>query len=134
MVKTKKLQLLITSAFVMLGSLCMAGAIAKPALAACNPQTEIEVAIAIQGNNKCLPKNNAIFTWLTGIIRFLSAGVGIAVVGGIVYGGILYLTARDNSSQTQQAIYVITNAIVGLLLYILMFAILNFLIPGGILT
>lgn len=117
----------------MAASLITVVAMATPAYAACGAN-EVEVSIAINGQNKCIPKTNAIFTWLTGIIRFLSAGVGIAVVGGIVYGGILYTTARDNSSQTQKAVYVITNAIVGLLLYLLMFAILNFLIPGGILT
>lgn len=79
-------------------------------------------------------QENVIFDWLLAVIRFLSAGVGIAVTGGIVFGGILYLTARDNAGQAQKAITVITNALIGLLLYILMFAILNWLIPGGILT
>jgi hypothetical protein len=102
---------------------------------------EIYVTIAVDGDNHCVKKTtgntvqqNIIFNWLVGIIRFLSAGVGIAVVGGIVYGGILYLTARDNSGQTQKAVTVIINAVIGLLLYIMMFAILNFLIPGGIFT
>jgi hypothetical protein len=134
MVKMKKLRLTLASIFFMAASVFTTLTVATPAYAACNKETEVEITISIQGQNKCIPKTNAIFTWLTGIIRFLSAGVGIAVVGGIVYGGILYLTARDNASQIQQAITVIINAVIGLLLYILMFAILNFLIPGGILT
>lgn len=108
--------------------------VAQPAMAACDPKTQVEVSIALPGQGNCVSKTDIIFTWLTGIIRFLSAGVGIAVVGGIVYGGILYATARDNSNQTQKAVVIITNAVIGLILYILMFAILNFLIPGGILT
>lgn len=68
------------------------------------------------------------------IIRFLSIAVGIAVVGGIAFGGITYATAQGNPSGTQKAITIITNSIVGLMLYLLMFAILQFLIPGGVLS
>lgn len=67
------------------------------------------------------------------IIRFLSVGVGIAVVGGIAYGGITYSMAQGNPSGTQKAIAIITNSIVGLMLYLLMFALLQFLVPGGVL-
>jgi hypothetical protein len=68
------------------------------------------------------------------IIRFLSFGVGIAVVGGIAAGGVVYATSQGNPAGTQKGITIITNSIVGLLLYLLMFALLQFLIPGGILT
>jgi|JI10StandDraft_1071094.scaffolds.fasta_scaffold16980_7 hypothetical protein len=68
------------------------------------------------------------------VIRFLSIGVGIAVVAGIAVGGITYSVSQGNPSGTQKGITIITNSIVGLLLYLLMFAILQFLIPGGILT
>jgi len=66
------------------------------------------------------------------VVAFFSALVGIAVVGGIIYGGLLYATANGNSSKTQQGISVIVNAIIGLLLYIFLFALTNFLVPGGI--
>lgn len=94
-----------------------------------------------QGDSWCVPINqggtidqNPIMTFLKGILQFLVAGVGLVVVGGIIYGGFLYMTARGNSSQVQKGQEVIRNAIIGLLLYIFMFAILNFLIPGGILN
>ncbi len=102
-------------------------------VAQCAPN-EAYVSIAPDGAHHCLVRQNAIYTWLLYLIRFLSISVGIAVVGGIVWGGIIYLTARDNTAQTQKSIHIIGNAIVGLLLYLLMFAILNFLIPGGILV
>ncbi len=68
------------------------------------------------------------------VLKFLSIGVGLAVVGGIAAGGIIYSTAEGNASKTQQGVKMITNSIIALFLYLFMFAILQFLIPGGVLT
>lgn len=68
------------------------------------------------------------------VIRFLSIAVGIAVVGGIITGGIVYSTGGGNPTQTKKGVTIIVNAIIGLVLYLLMFAIINFLVPGGVLT
>lgn len=101
-------------------------------------QPGIRTSIIIIGD-RCVPagssfQSNPIVQTLTAILALLAGGVGLAVVGGIVWGGILYMTARGNSSQTQQAITVIINSCIGLLLFIFMFAIINFLIPGGVLA
>lgn len=69
---------------------------------------------------------------LTQAIRLLSLGVGIVAVGGIVFGAILYSSARDNASQTSQAIEVIRNTVIGIILYVFMVAIVNWLVPGGV--
>lgn len=96
------------------------------------------VPLGIKINNtNCLANGNTdatnpLLVYAKIVLKVLSVGVGIAVVGGIVWGGIKYTTARGNSSQTQDAISTITNSVIGLLLYIFMFAFLNFLIPGGI--
>lgn len=66
------------------------------------------------------------------IILIVSIGVGIVAVGGIVYGSLLYASARDNQAQTQKAITIISSVVIGLLLYVFMTAILNWLIPGGV--
>ncbi|MGD8373764.1 MAG: furin-like repeat-containing protein [Candidatus Woesebacteria bacterium] len=79
-------------------------------------------------------QNNIIVVWLKAILRFLAGGVGIAVVGGIVYGGILRLTAQGNAAQAQKSTTVIINSVIALILFILMYAILNWVIPGGILS
>jgi hypothetical protein len=65
-------------------------------------------------------------------INVLTAGIGIAAVGGIVYGAILYTSAGGSQEQTKKAIGIITNVVIGVVAYALMFAALNFLIPGGI--
>lgn len=66
------------------------------------------------------------------IILIVSIGVGIVAVGGVVYGAILYASARDSQAQTQKAITIISSVVIGLLLYVFMTAILNWLIPGGV--
>lgn len=65
-------------------------------------------------------------------VNFLAAGVGIAVVAGIVFGAITYATAAGSADQAKKGITFVTNAVVGLLLFIFMYAIINFLIPGGL--
>lgn len=69
---------------------------------------------------------------ITITFRLLAGIVGIAVVGGITWGGMLYASSNGNASKAQQGITVIVNAVIGLLLFIFMFAITNFLVPGGV--
>lgn len=64
--------------------------------------------------------------------RLLAGIVGIAVVGGITWGGILYTTSNGNASKAQQGITTIVNSVIGLLLFIFLFALANFLVPGGV--
>jgi hypothetical protein len=66
------------------------------------------------------------------VLKFLTAGVGIAAVGGIGYGALLYTTAESKPEQTKKAIGIITNVVIGIAAYALMYVFLNFLIPGGI--
>lgn len=76
--------------------------------------------------------NNGVWSLLLTAINILSAGVGIAAVGGFVYGAILYTTAGGSAEQVKKAIEFMRNVIIGLVAYALMFAALNFIIPGGL--
>lgn len=80
----------------------------------------------------CRADTNPIYAILKAVLRVAFGLIGAVTVGGIVFGGILYSTARGNSGQVERAIGVIRNSVIGLVLYIFMFAILNFLVPGGI--
>ncbi|MEX0919562.1 MAG: hypothetical protein WDZ32_00275, partial [Candidatus Saccharimonadales bacterium] len=60
-------------------------------------------------------------------------GVGIVAVGMIIVGGVQYAAARDNPQAIEGAKKRISNAVIGLILFMFMAAIMNFLIPGGIL-
>jgi len=129
----------VMSAFVI--SVILAGlllvAMPKQAAAAC-ATTEIATSFA-WGGKKCFPKqnkdgsiNNPIFIALLAIFNFLAIGVGVVVTGGIIFGAIQYITANGNASQSQQGVTVIVNSVIGLLLFIFMYALLNFLVPGGL--
>jgi len=66
------------------------------------------------------------------ILNWLAVGVAIAVLGAIIYGSILYTTAGGNTEQTKRALEVIRNAFIALVMYFAMWAVLNWLVPGGL--
>lgn len=70
--------------------------------------------------------------WLQRIINLLAALVGMVVVGSLIVAGIMYMTARDNASQVAAAKQRILMSIVSLLLFGFAYAILQWLIPGGV--
>ena len=65
-------------------------------------------------------------------INILTAGIGIVAVGGVVYGSILYTTAGGSAEQMKEAKHIIFNVVLGLVAYALMYAFLNYIIPGGL--
>jgi len=77
-------------------------------------------------------QNSAIWSILLTAINILTAGIGLAAVGGVIYGAILYTSAGGSQEQVKKAMGIITNVVIGVVAYALMFAFLNFLIPGGI--
>jgi hypothetical protein len=58
--------------------------------------------------------------------------IGIVAVGGIAYAAILYASARDNQNQVNEAMTIIRNIVIGILLYGFTIVIINWLIPGGV--
>lgn len=112
------------------------------AYAACTPGpgesccggTETSIIACPQNSEGTDTKNNGIWGVLLIALNILTASVGIAAVGGIVYGSILYTTAADSTEQTKKAIEVIRNVVIGLVAYGMMYIGLNFLIPGGVFT
>lgn len=77
-------------------------------------------------------ENNAVWGLLLIAINIMTGLIGIVAVGGLVYGSVLYASAEDKSDQVNQAKQIITNIVIGLILFALMYSLLNFLIPGGI--
>ena len=77
-------------------------------------------------------EENAIWGLLLMVVNILTAGVGIVAVAGIVYGSILYTTAEDKADQVKKATDIITNVVIGLVLFALMWSGLNFIVPGGV--
>ncbi|NTW61727.1 hypothetical protein HGB24_03540, partial [Candidatus Saccharibacteria bacterium] len=56
----------------------------------------------------------------------------IAAVGGIIYGSIKYTMSGDSEQKARDAKVFIFNVIAGVVAYGVGYAIINFLIPGGL--
>ena len=74
----------------------------------------------------------AIFKIIAYIIQFLTYGVAALGVLGLVIAGIVYMTSNGDPSRMTKALSRIKQVVIGLLSYGLLFAFLEFLIPGGI--
>lgn len=80
----------------------------------------------------CGTGDNEILSVLGTILNWLAMGVGIAVLIGIIVGAVMYTTANGNEAQAKKALGYIRNAIIALILYFGMWAIIQYLIPGGV--
>ena len=79
-------------------------------------------------------KNSGTWALLLFVLQILSIGIGIVAVGAIGYAGFLYATASDNEGQVKQAKEMIRNTAIGIVMYGLMYVLLQFLVPGGVFT
>ena len=94
-----------------------------------------DVKTSIIGGDKICNEGDddgIILSFMKWILRIMTAGVGVAAVGGIGYGALLYTTAESKPEQTKKAIGIITNVVIGIIAYALMAVLLNFIIPGGV--
>ncbi|GHU07718.1 hypothetical protein FACS189431_2750 [Alphaproteobacteria bacterium] len=66
------------------------------------------------------------------VFDWLAIGVSIVVVLMVIVGAIRYMTAGGNQEGAKKGIEIIRNAIIALVLYMVMWALLNFLVPGGV--
>jgi hypothetical protein len=75
--------------------------------------------------DECIAKYIGITT------RFLAAGVGIVVIIMVIIGGIQYSSAGSEPQKLAAARTKIFNALLALIIFIFLFAILQWLLPGG---
>lgn len=83
------------------------------------PQTDQEI------------KNNPIYARLQTVVNFLSAGVGIVITISVVIAGYQYIMSKGDPSKTKAAVDRLWNAGIAIFLYVFMYVIINWLIPGG---
>jgi hypothetical protein len=79
----------------------------------------------------CVQKN-PIVKWLNYLINIIAGVVGVGAVLMLIWGGIQYITARDNAQGVADAKQKIINVVIGLAAFIFLYAFLNWLIPGGV--
>lgn len=84
----------------------------------------------------CTGENcNLVQKYLNPLINILSILVGVAVVMGIIYGGIQYSASGGDPQKAAAAKTHIRNSVVALIVYFFLYAFLKFLVPGtGLIT
>lgn len=68
------------------------------------------------------------------VVTIMTAGAGILAIGGIVYGSVMYTTAGGNQEQVKKARGILTNVVIGIVAFAAMWALLQWLLPGGVLN
>jgi len=83
----------------------------------------------------CLTGNSDVNSILNIIkigINFLAAGVGVLATTMLIYGGIQYITSNGNPQSITAAKQKITNVVIGVIAFAFLYALIQWLIPGGI--
>ena len=97
-------------------------------------------AIALLGAERAMAQQvkgegaQLVLTTFVNVVRFFAVGVGGVIVLMFAWEGFRYLTARDNASQVANAKERMFYIVLALFLYIFGFALLNWLLPGGVLN
>lgn len=77
-------------------------------------------------------KQNPIVHDLNLIVNFLSALVGILVIGDLILGGIQYSAAGNSPEAVNKAKKRMINGMIALVAFLFIFAFVQWLIPGGV--
>lgn len=86
----------------------------------------VKLSIGVDcGNN-----SNPIYAYLQGIIVFMGGLIGLFVVISLVVAGIQYASSGGEPANIAKAKERIFNAVIGLLLYIMLAAIIRYIVPG----
>lgn len=85
-----------------------------------------------QGTGKDGLDNSGLMGIVVFILNIVTGSVIIAGVGALAWGGFQYASAQGNAQQVQQAISTIRNTIIGVVVFILFVALVEFLSPAKV--
>ena len=123
--KSAKLTALAIASFISLGTLCTIPTYADPI--DCYDKNIPESVREAAGCTNAITGE----TLPNAVINIINAVIGISglvAVAFIVYGGIQYMTSSGDASKLQKAKHTILYAVIGLIVCVLAFAIVNFVI------
>lgn len=132
----KKIHTYIVLALVAIGCVSLAAPVVTNANAAdeelkCGVLPPSICGAAKKGDDKTV-EDTGVWKLLLLVVNIMTAGAAIAAVGGIVYGAVMYTTAGGNQEQVKKARGIITNVVIGVVAFAAMYALLQWLVPGGI--
>lgn len=86
-----------------------------------------------QGKNQvaCI-KENPIVAWINFFVNLFAVIIFVGATAMMIFAGIEYTAAGDNTQKVQAAKQRITNVIIGLIAFFFLYAFMQWLIPGGI--
>lgn len=109
---------------------------ASTAAAPSCPAGEVALSVPIfASDGNCLAagsSGNVITAYVILFLKLIGGLIGGIIILMLLIAGIQYITSAGNASLVKAAKDRIINAITALVLFAFMYAILNFLIPGGI--
>lgn len=79
----------------------------------------------------CRGQGNPIMDLTFAVIRLLSNGVGLVIIGSIIVAGIQYTTSAGDPQKAAQAMGRIRQTLIALGIFIFSYPLLNYLIPRG---
>jgi hypothetical protein len=80
----------------------------------------------------CDPEGGGIWAVLAIILDILTMGVAILGIIGMAIASIIYITSSGNADRLAKAKSFIFNVVLGIVCYGLLYAVLQFFIPGGV--
>lgn len=112
-------------------AMCPDGVTPLPKGGASQCPSDADPAIT-SGNCSNVSHCDLIQKYINPFINFLAALVGVVVVMSIIIGGIQYSSSAGDPQAASAAKNRIRNAIIALVTFLFLYALLNFLIPGGL--
>ena len=90
--------------------------------------------VVAEAGGNCANINNCdiINNYVNPFVNFLAILVGVGVVTSIIIGGIQYSSSAGDPGKVSAAKNRIRDAIIALVVFVLLYSMLNFLIPGGL--
>lgn len=98
----------------------------SPVMAAEEKQSAPQASILTD----CSKAEDGVVCILNLVVDIMSIGIGVLGVIGITVVGIQYLTAGGNEEKTRKAKQRMFEIVVGLVSYVVIFAVLKWLMPG----
>jgi hypothetical protein len=131
MKRIKQTFLIVTLVLSLCGSFLIAGSVMAADSTCGGADTSI---IKCDENNEGKDiTNNGVWALLMLVVNIMTGAVAVAAIGGVAYAAVMYASAGGSVEKTKKAIEVIMNVIVGIVLYAIAWALMNWLIPGGVL-
>ena len=127
----KKIGLLVTTTMISLVGVASAVLMGQPVYAdgSC-PEGQVETAILGDPSTHCYDvQGEGVIGILNIVIDFMTVGVGILGVLGITWAGLTYLTAGGSEEKVRTAKRRMFEIVIGLAVYVLIYAILKWLLP-----